>query len=702
MHSHKRKLIIFLLFFIFVFGAYSSNYNASWHFDDYPNIVDNPKIHIKNVRFNNLKDALFAGYDKGQYLGRSLYRPVPMFTFALNWYIGKDDVLGYHIVNNAIHLVTTCFLFLTVLNLLMSPNLKGKYQGDKYTIAFISAVLWAVNPIQTQAITYIVQRMASLAAMFYIIGIYFYLKTRLSPPGNKRYFLIAGCLLSFILALGSKENTVTFPIVVAIIEILFFQDLSDRNIKTKVAVAITISGIVVTAFLMILHINGNIAHLLEGYENRMFTLKERLLTESRIIIYYISQIFYPMAFRLSMVHDINISTSLFKPWTTMPAILAIISLLGIGLSQAIKRPIVALAILFYFINHIIESSILPLELTFEHRNYLPSFFLFFPIATGLIWLIDYFKKKNFFIQILLVVSIAGVIFSFCVGTIVRNRAWATEKTLWEDCIIKAPGLVRPYHNIAFYYYHTNGYVKKAMEFYKAALTKKCLNSKTEYAWTLNNMAIILCGNRDFKNAIKFYKKALEIQPHYPNALRNLIFLYVQTGRFSEALESADRLLSESKESSDFLQTKGFVLLTADRLGEAISILKRALDIDPNNKKANLYMGVALSLKGEYRRADTFLKQAFLLSPEDIFVYFARIENSVKSGNIEKMDRFLDSLFKSFDKNMIARSLKRLDKNNIIAPLSQKILTDVIVRKMPSVDDNILGLNNIDTTDIEKR
>jgi len=161
-------------------------------------------------------------------------------------------------------------------------------------------------------------------------------------------------------------------------------------------------------------------------------------------------------------------------------------------------------------------------------------------------------------------------------------------------------------------------------------------------------------------------------------------------------------LSESKESSDFLQTKGFVLLTADRLGEAISILKRALDIDPNNKKANLYMGVALSLKGEYRRADTFLKQAFLLSPEDIFVYFARIENSVKSGNIEKMDRFLDSLFKSFDKNMIARSLKRLDKNNIIAPLSQKILTDVIVRKMPSVDDNILGLNNIDTTDIEKR
>ena len=79
---------------------------------------------------------------------------------------------GYHIVNNAIHMVASFFLFLTVLNMLMSPNLKGKYQGSEYTIAFLSAILWAVNPVQTQAVTYIVQRMASLAAMFYIFSIF--------------------------------------------------------------------------------------------------------------------------------------------------------------------------------------------------------------------------------------------------------------------------------------------------------------------------------------------------------------------------------------------------------------------------------------------------------------------------------------------------------------------------------------------------
>jgi protein O-mannosyl-transferase len=677
MHSQIKNLIILLFLFIFVFSAYSTNYDTSWHFDDYQNIFDNPRIHINDFKLKNLKEALFAGYDKGQYLGRRMYRPVSMLTFALNWYIGKDNVMGYHIVNNVVHLVTTFFLFLTTLSLLMSPNLKGKYQGSEYAIAFLSAIFWAVNPIQTQAVTYIVQRMASLAAMFYIIGIYFYLKIRLSPLDYKRFLFIAGCLLSFILALGSKENAVTFPIVVAVIEILFYQDLSDGNIRKKVIAALAIGGVLMTAFLTILYTKGNIAHLLKGYENRTFTLGERLLTESRIIVYYISQIFYPMVHRLSLVHDINVSTSLFKPWTTIPSILVIISLLGIGFSQTIKRPIIAFSILFFFINHIIESTILPLELIFEHRNYLPSFFLFVPVAICLMWLADYFKIKKPFINILIVFSIAGVIFSFCVGTIVRNKVWATEKTLWEDCIIKAPGLARPYHNLANYHYQRAGNMKEAMVFYETALTKKILNSKTGHAVTFNNMATILYNYADYKKSIRFFNKALEIKPNYLDALRNITRLYVRIGRFSEALESADKLLSERKDSSDFLQLKGFVLLTSGHYDEAESVLKSALDIDPNNIKANLYMGVALSLKGENRKADAFLKQAVLLSPKEIFIYFALIENSIRGEDKTSVEFFLEKLFKSFDKATIISALKRLDTNNIIAPLSQKILADAI-------------------------
>jgi tetratricopeptide (TPR) repeat protein len=253
-------------------------------------------------------------------------------------------------------------------------------------------------------------------------------------------------------------------------------------------------------------------------------------------------------------------------------------------------------------------------------------------------------------------------------------------------------MARPYHNLAYYHYQKIGDMNEAMELYKKSLTKKYTHSKTGHALTFNNMATILHNCGDYESSIKFFNKALEIKPDYLNAMQNITLLYVRTGRFSEALKSADELLFQHKESGDFLQTKGFVLLTSGRFDEAISILKTALDINQNNKKASLYMGVALSLKGEYKKADTFLNNACLLSPEDIFVYFARIENSLRAGDKRKVEYFMEKLLGSFEKETILSSLKRLDKNNIIAPLSQKKLTDEIVRKMQSIADQTAELD----------
>jgi tetratricopeptide (TPR) repeat protein len=244
-------------------------------------------------------------------------------------------------------------------------------------------------------------------------------------------------------------------------------------------------------------------------------------------------------------------------------------------------------------------------------------------------------------------------------------------------------MARPYHNLASYHYQKLGDMNSAMALYKTSLTKKCPNSKTGHAFTYNNMATILYDKGDYNSSINLFNKALKIKSDYLDALKNITLLYVRTGRFSKALDSVDRLLAKRK-SGDFLQTKGFVLLTAGRFNEAISYLKSALNIDASNEKAHLYMGLALSLKGEYKKADTFLKNAYLLSPDDIIVHFARIENSVRNGNKKNIEFLRDNLLRSFDKTTIIRALKRLDKNNIIAPLSQKILVDAINIKMPII------------------
>ena len=168
------------LFFFLIFAVYSNTFNAAWQFDDKPNIIDNRDLHLNNLKPGSLIQTLFTDPHTPGVPGKKLYRPISYLTFAVNWYFGKDKVVGYHIVNILIHFLTTVFLFIAILNLLGTPNFKEKFVGNRYFIAFISAALWSLNPIQTQAVTYIVQRMSSLAAMFYMLSILLYIKCRLS------------------------------------------------------------------------------------------------------------------------------------------------------------------------------------------------------------------------------------------------------------------------------------------------------------------------------------------------------------------------------------------------------------------------------------------------------------------------------------------------------------------------------------------
>ena len=373
----SRQTAPFILLFLLIGLIYSNTFDASWHLDDDDIIIQNPRLHLNDLQPDTLVQTFFASIDNGRYQGEQIYRPISCLTFALNWYFGKNHVTGYHIVNITIHFITASILFLTISNLFNSPNLKSTREENQYFISLLTAVLWAASPIQTQAVTYIVQRMTLLACMFYILGIYFYIKARTGTSLSIRMIFYAGCAAAFLLGLGSKENTITLPAALLLVEMIFFQNLGHK--KQKI---ILLSGLAIVAGLIFflgiqLFTNGNTLAFLSGYEIRSYSPLERLLTEFRVVIFYLSQIFYPDSNRLSIAHDITISTSIFSPWTTFPSILVVLFLIIFSLTQVSKRPILAFGILFYFLNHLIESTILPLEIIFEHRNYLPSLFLFF-------------------------------------------------------------------------------------------------------------------------------------------------------------------------------------------------------------------------------------------------------------------------------------------------------------------------------------
>ncbi|MBU4131640.1 MAG: hypothetical protein KKF12_12540, partial [Proteobacteria bacterium] len=357
---------------LFVFVVYSNTFNASWHFDDYINIVKNPHIMVSDLYPKTLINTFYASTDNGRYAGKNLYRPIPMFTFALNWYWGKDSVTGYHCVNIGIHFLSALFLFLSILNLLKTPNIAAWLTENRYAIALLSSLLWAIHPIQTQAVTYIVQRMTAMAAMFFIASLYGYVKARLTRHAFKKVLFFSISMVLFVCAVLSKENAVMLPLVLLILEFVFFQDLSDKKIRNR-ALVFAFFGVI--AFIILstsLFLDNNLLKFLEGYEKRSFTLAQRLMTEPRIVIHYLYQIFYPVDSLYSLENNLPLSLSLFSPWTTLPSMCAILALMAAGLWHIRKYPIFGFAVFFFFLNHFIESSFFPLELRFEHRNYLPS------------------------------------------------------------------------------------------------------------------------------------------------------------------------------------------------------------------------------------------------------------------------------------------------------------------------------------------
>ena len=174
--SHGRYIFLLVVLVLIVYG---NTFNASWHLDDRTNIVDNKNVHVtSSVPGGLVPEHVRPFTDPANAPSglSGLYRPVAMLTFAFNWFLGGADVFGYHLVNIGLHCTSAILLFFTCLHLLSSPNLHDRYRENEFFIAFLATALWSLHPIQTQAVTYIVQRMAILAALFYLSGILFYLK----------------------------------------------------------------------------------------------------------------------------------------------------------------------------------------------------------------------------------------------------------------------------------------------------------------------------------------------------------------------------------------------------------------------------------------------------------------------------------------------------------------------------------------------
>jgi Tfp pilus assembly protein PilF len=626
----------FLLLSALCLLVYGNSFDASWHLDDYSNITQNPSVHITEWGWESLLKPIQAGLKDGR-----LDRPVASLTFALNWLFGQDSPAGYHLVNLALHILTGWLLFLTVCALYRTPRMRGASASDIPFICLLGTVFWAVNPVQTQAVTYIVQRMALLAAVFSILGLLAYVRCRLAAASGERMAWALVCAASFFLGIGSKENAIVQPLVLVMAEIAFFQDLSKAETRRRLAI-FGISGcLAVFGLGVLIFLKGDPAAVL-SYSNRYFTPWERLLTQARVLLFYVSLLFYPAPTRLSIEHDVILSTSLVSPWTTLPCLAIILALIGLSVFQLKKRPLVAFATLFFFIHHLVESTVIGLELIFEHRNYLPSMFIFFPIAGGLKRLLNHYHPRSGTMVWALRAFIVLLVVGLGSGTYVRNQTWFSEQSLWEDAAGKAPTASRPLHNLAWGHYERMGDYATALRLYEAAMKGTKTNIHQE-SIILNNMASIYYTVRDYRKAEDFWRQSIDSHPDYPETYYRLALALTRQDKLDEAGRRLDQLLAKHPAHAFGTNLKGIVLFRQGNYAESLSFFKQALKAKPTQLAATINLGSVYLQIGEPSKAMWFFKRADARNPgQKLSLLWMAFQESA-SGNPDQAGRCLDRL-----------------------------------------------------------
>ncbi|MEW6668799.1 MAG: tetratricopeptide repeat protein [Thermodesulfobacteriota bacterium] len=656
----RKNLFAFISLSLLVLMVYSNSLDASWHLDDGPNIVENRRIQIKNLTWADIKGTFRSTPSSSSV---EFFRPVSRLSFALNYYAGGNAPSGFHGVNVFIHIVAAFFLYLFLHQALRLPVPAATYGTSSYFVALLATTLWAIHPLQTQAITYVVQRMTSLAAMFYIMAMYFYVKARHATGRSRKATFLVSCITAGMLSLGAKENALLLPVSLFLLHLLLELGIQRENARSTLKTFAIAYGIpLLTLLAVLLFFTDIVDRVFQLYGTRPFTLWERLLTQQRVLVFYLGLLAYPVPGRLSIDHDILISRSLLDPPATLLSFLFIVAVLAAACALAKRAPLLVYCVFFYFLNHALESTILPMELVFEHRNYLPSMLLFVPVALGVLVILS-LVRRNRTLYWTVSLFIVALLVSFGHMTFLRNFAWKNEGSLWLDCLRIYPDSFRAHHNLGRFFY-LQGDSRMAEEMYLRALGGRNIHSRTEKGITHFNLGLIAQSRGDNDKAFSLYRKAIEIDPCCPGAHNNLASLILARGRDSlpEVLRhlKAAVVCRQGEEVPLALSNMGILLLKTGKPEQAIEAIEEAAKMSPENPLTLLRLGYAYQKTGQRGRAASVLERLAGSKPELIPAHLCLAEVYFRSGLEERGKSALSRLLQDTHPDELTRYLSQFE------------------------------------------
>ena len=554
-------------------AAYHNSFAGPFIFDDYFWIVENTSIRhlspIWQVLFPR-NAALVGG------------RPVLSLTLAVNYALGGMDVWGYHAINLASHILAALMLLGVVRRTLILPCLRERFGPIATPLALAATLLWMLHPLQTEAVTYVIQRTESLMGLFYLLVLYCVIRGAASNRATLWYIAAtAACLLG----MATKEVMATAPLIVLLYDRTFlagsFREAWRRRYGLYLALLAT-WGVVVALVIFTGFYGGS-----SGFAVQKFTWWSYLLTQPGVIVRYLRLMFWPAGLCL----DYGWRAPHTVAEVVLPGLL-VVALLGLTIWALVKRPAWGLLGAWFFVILAPTSSFMPIkDAAFEHRTYLSLA----AVATGVVvgasaagqWLV----RRGMIPLPLLKITGGSLAISLTLAlgilTFQRNADYRSDLSISADTVAKAPDNERAHNNLGTALVDCRRIDEAVAEYQKA------LEINPDYAKAHYNLGAALYRQRKISAAIAQWDEAIRVQPDNLLALNQLAFSLATSSEASvrdgaRAVELARRAAQFSGgRDANILATLAAAYAEAGRFPEAVQTANKALVLASRQNNSTL-------------------------------------------------------------------------------------------------------------------
>ena len=598
-------------------AVYWNSFAGVFVFDDQTSIVENPTI-----RKLWPLGPVFSPPRNGETVSG---RPLLNLSLALNYAISGKETWSYHLANLGIHLANALLLLGLVRRTLQRPVVPPSVRDHALPLAWTIALVWTVHPLQTEAVTYIVERAESLVAFFYLLMLYAILRS--DEAGHPRWWqglAVGACLLG----MASKEVMVTAPVMAIVYDRTFlagtFRKAWRRRARMYVFLAAT--------WLVLIGLVWSTGLLLRREEFEVPSWWSYALAQPRSILYYLRLAIWPHP--LCAYYAWPVCQSWLE---ILPALVAVL-VAGVAVIWAmVKRPMWGFAGFWFFGILVPTSSVIPLhDVMVERRMYLSlAAVLTLVVVGGYLVGRRWLGRRVLVVGTCLVITVAVVL---GVLTHQRNEDYRSELSMWEDTLRKAPDNPYAHNNLGNALTHASRLAEAIKHL------EEVVRLKPEYALGHINLGAALRRSGRVSEAIEHYEEAIRLKPQYAVGHNDLGVVLYSLGRLSEGIEHCREAIRLKADYADAHSNLGLALAKAGRLPEAVEHHMEAIRLNPSQVTFHNNLGNAILALGRPAEAVKHYEAALAIDPT-----FAATHNNLgmvltKTGRLpEAIERYAEAI-----------------------------------------------------------